>query len=99
VFPSHCGLCGAALMGGATRHAKTCPLYNISVAGINDKLAERPPVKVEEAKDKKCARTACDRRRAVCKHTQTGKMYCVPCARAINEHNPGLVIIPPMNKR
>jgi hypothetical protein len=51
----------------------------------------------------KCARTACNRTRdIVCRHTQTGRMYCVTCARAINDNNPehpGLVEIPKRSKQ
>lgn len=40
----------------------------------------------------KCARTACDAtRHVVCRHTQTGRMYCPSCARHINEYTPDLV--------
>ena len=43
----------------------------------------------------KCHRAACPRTRDVaCRHTQTGHLYCPSCARAINEHNPGLVEFP-----
>jgi hypothetical protein len=35
-FPTHCHRCGVPLMGGATRHLKTCPLYPISVVGIQE---------------------------------------------------------------
>ncbi len=45
-----------------------------------------------------CSRRSCGVEGATCRHTQTGKMYCVPCARAINAHNPQigipLVVIP-----
>jgi hypothetical protein len=46
-----------------------------------------------------CSRTACRKTPATCRHTQTGRLYCHRCARAINEHNPGLVEIPPAPKR
>lgn len=50
----------------------------------------------------KCSRTACKQtEKIVCRHTHDGRMYCVPCARKINEHNTpglGLVHIPPMVK-
>ena len=36
----------------------------------------------------KCAREVCDRL-GRCKHSQTGKLYCLPCARAINRLNAG----------
>lgn len=39
-----------------------------------------------------CARRACSRV-ASCRHVQTGELYCVPCARKINEHNPGTIDI------
>lgn len=42
----------------------------------------------------KCRRTACQSDNAVCRHSQTGDMYCPRCARKINEHNPGLVAWP-----
>ena len=42
-----------------------------------------------------CTRTACDATRdIVCRHTYTDNLYCIKCARGINEHNPGLVVIP-----
>lgn len=45
-------------------------------------------------KNAKCNRTACDHR-AICKHTQNEKFYCVSCARKINEANfQGLVEFP-----
>lgn len=34
-----------------------------------------------------CARTGCQSTQAVCRHTQTGAMYCVKCARAINDYH------------
>ena len=43
----------------------------------------------------KCARTACDVPNAVCNHTMAPyRLYCPKCARAINEHTPGLVEFP-----
>lgn len=42
----------------------------------------------------KCARTACNNQDAICRHTQTGRMYCSSCARKINKFNPGLVEMP-----
>ena len=33
----------------------------------------------------KCARRACNSENAVCRHTQTGRLYCPRCARKINE--------------
>ncbi len=38
----------------------------------------------------KCARTVCENT-ASCRHTQNNAYYCRPCARKINETNPGLV--------
>lgn len=40
----------------------------------------------------RCSRTACGEDKAVFRHSQTGKLYCAPCARRINEFNPGLVV-------
>lgn len=45
----------------------------------------------------KCRRTACDRSHDNCRHTQTGDLYCKPCAVKINRANPevpGLIAIP-----
>jgi hypothetical protein len=42
-----------------------------------------------------CFRTACRTPDAICRHTQTGRYYCLRCAMAINENNfAGLVEIP-----
>jgi len=38
-----------------------------------------------------CRRTACANV-ATHRHRQTGDLYCLPCARRINHHNPGLVV-------
>jgi hypothetical protein len=38
-----------------------------------------------------CTRKACRRPGSYSRHTQTGDLYCVPCARRINDANPGLV--------
>lgn len=35
----------------------------------------------------KCARTRCPNTLAVCRHTDNGQLYCVPCARKINEYH------------
>lgn len=44
----------------------------------------------------KCRRTACDSiHNIICRHTQTGDLYCPACARAINDFTPGLVEWPP----
>jgi hypothetical protein len=50
----------------------------------------------------RCNREACRTGQpATCRHRQTGRYYCPPCARQINEHNPPsggakpLVEIPP----
>jgi hypothetical protein len=40
-----------------------------------------------------CSRTACSSDRAECWHSQTGRLYCVRCARRINDHNPDLVVM------
>lgn len=37
----------------------------------------------------KCFRNACSSRNAVCRHSQTGHMYCPACRLAINANNPG----------
>lgn len=37
----------------------------------------------------KCRRTVCQNPHANCKHTQTGDLYCVKCAKAINDKNLG----------
>jgi hypothetical protein len=43
----------------------------------------------------KCHRTACNATRdIVCRHTYTNELYCIKCARGINEANPGLVVTP-----
>ncbi len=46
----------------------------------------------------KCRRTACNNQDADCRHTQTGEMYCKPCALKINSYhrhiNPPLISIP-----
>lgn len=42
----------------------------------------------------KCRRTVCENLDPVCRHTQTGEMYCVSCARKINNFSPDLVEIP-----
>lgn len=41
-----------------------------------------------------CARTACDRQPATCFNNSTRWYYCVPCARKINEYNPGCCVLP-----
>jgi hypothetical protein len=45
----------------------------------------------------KCRRTACDAtHNIICRHTQTGDLYCPACARAINDFTPNLVEWPPV---
>jgi hypothetical protein len=47
----------------------------------------------------KCRRTACDStHNIICRHTQTGDLYCPRCARAINDYTPGLVDWPPVDR-
>jgi late competence protein required for DNA uptake (superfamily II DNA/RNA helicase) len=47
----------------------------------------------------KCHRTACEsNHNVVCRHTQTGSLYCPSCARIINSHNPGLIDWPPVEE-
>jgi hypothetical protein len=41
----------------------------------------------------KCARTACKNEKACCWHSQSWELYCVRCARRINEFNPGCVVM------
>lgn len=41
----------------------------------------------------KCARFVCHRK-ATCRHSQNGGFYCLPCARKINNFNPGVVEVP-----
>jgi hypothetical protein len=61
----------------------------------NSPQAEPPAVPAPDASATKCARTACKSTRNVrCRHTQTGRLYCPRCARAINDHNPGFVEFP-----
>lgn len=48
-----------------------------------------------------CKRRACQADYAVCVHSQTGDVYCVKCARKINEGNPevpNLVRIPQLSR-
>ena len=40
-----------------------------------------------------CFRTACRQPGAVCRHTQNGNYYCIPCAQKINAYNP---MLPPL---
>lgn len=40
----------------------------------------------------RCSRTACGGGKAIFRHSQTGKLYCPPCARRINEAHPDLVV-------
>lgn len=62
------------------------------------KLVEIGKAKLLELSSKKCARTACENtHNIVCRHTQSGQLYCPSCARRINEANPehpGLVTLP-----
>ncbi len=46
----------------------------------------------------KCARTACYNMNAMCRHKDTGHLYCPKCARKINEIAPGLVEFPKKDK-
>lgn len=41
----------------------------------------------------KCNRTVCNNP-GTCRHSQNGHLYCLRCARKINEYNPGLVEVP-----
>jgi len=46
----------------------------------------------------KCARTVCNNSPAICKHTDyLGRMYCVPCARKINDAAGKTIVIIPEN--
>lgn len=45
----------------------------------------------------KCARTVCKNPHANCRHTQTGALYCVRCARSINKYNGQIIEIPKPN--
>jgi hypothetical protein len=40
-----------------------------------------------------CNRTACQKPGAVWWNTSTRAYYCTDCAKAINEHNPGLCVL------
>ena len=40
----------------------------------------------------KCYRTACNiEAHPLLKHSQNGQLYCIKCARKINDYNPGLI--------
>lgn len=41
-----------------------------------------------ETRNAKCRRKACTRPHANCRHSQTGDLYCEPCAAKINRANP-----------
>jgi len=49
----------------------------------------------------RCARQACGMSHDGCKHQHTELLYCISCARRINEANPetpGLVLIPDLDE-
>ena len=45
----------------------------------------------------RCTRTSCQVEGPTHRHTQTGKLYCAPCANRINQFNPNLVV--PLSER
>lgn len=45
----------------------------------------------------KCFRTVCNDEGKF-RHRQNGDLYCFSCARKINSHNPGLIIVPDPQK-
>lgn len=59
-----------------------------------ESIARNHSLPCPPAAGRKCFRKACKSFHATCLHTHSCDFYCVKCARAINEHNPGLVLWP-----